>query len=526
MPFDALAMRAIEMRWRQRLIGAVCVRVQQAADRVLLTVKRSDRSSENILLVLQPGMQRIHRTEHNALTDKRPPFPWLQHLVPFTIRAVDVPPFERVMTIAIERHDDWGQPVMSELVVELAGHLTNLILVDSQGRVEEAWRKIPPGRPGRTVWPKMPYQPPPPLKNPLETQNAADFPPWAQRWLEAGGSLAELERHWNQGFPDPTWILFNTHAEDVWVYPMPGYQAKPAEDLEKALDDLFRQREKKRQEEALKSQLLAQVRSRREHLTERLAQYHIDRQESGEAHKQMGDLWLTYQYAFKADPGLSELTVTGYDGEPVVLQLDDGESPSDKAAEAYRRYKKIKARHEALDRLIPALQAELRQLAALAEESETSRPLDWYRAQLKTQGATRRDGAEREAFRHFRSAHGLDIWVGRNRDENAQLTFQKARPDDLWFHTKQAPGSHVLLGCGKTNPDLEDLLDAAELAVFFSSAQASSTVPVDYTRRKFVRKRPHAEPGQVLYQREKTLYITPDAERLRRLGAISEKLVD
>ncbi|HZE14261.1 MAG TPA: hypothetical protein VE197_00305, partial [Mycobacterium sp.] len=79
---------------------------------------------------------------------------------------------------------------------------------------------------------------------------------------------------------------------------------------------------------------------------------------------------------------------------------------------------------------------------------------------------------------------------------------------------------------GKHNPDLEDLLDAAELAVFFSPAQASSHVPVDYTRRKFVRKQPHAAPGQVLYQREKTLYITPDPDRLRRLGAVSEKLID
>lgn len=80
------------------------------------------------------------------------------------------------------------------------------------------------------------------------------------------------------------------------------------------------------------------------------------------------------------------------------------------------------------------------------------------------------------------------------------------------------------MATGKKNPNLEDLLDAAQLAVYFSAAKNSSSVPVDYTRRKWVRKRPHGEPGQVLYQREKTLYITPDPDRLKRLGAMREKL--
>lgn len=523
MPFDALSMRAVEVRW-QRLIGATVVRMLGATDRLLWVVKTPTRDTENLLIVLQPGVQRLHRTRLTGLHDKRPPFPWLQNLVPFTIRRITVPPFERVMRIGIERQDDWGQPVLSELVIELAGHLTNLILLDNHGLVEEAWRKIPPGRPGRSIWPKHPYQSPPPLRNPLDSGNPADLPPWARRWLEAGGSLDKLADDWREGFPEPTWLLFNDQADDVWVYPQPGYQAKAAEDFEAALDRVFQERERRRQEQALKTQLISQLKSRRTHLLEKIAQYHADRQETGDAYKELGDLWLTYQYAFKADADLLELTVTGYQGQPVVLRRETDETPADCARDAYRRYKKIKARHEALDRLIPAIQHEVASLDQWLAEADHPHPLDWYREQLKTQAKARTSGSGREPFRHFQSLHGLDIWVGRNRDENAQLTFQKARPDDIWLHTKQAPGSHVILGCGKSNPDLEDLLDAAELAVFFSSAQASSTVPVDYTRRKFVRKRPHAEPGQVLYQREKTLYITPDADRLRRLGAVSEKL--
>ncbi len=528
MPFDALVMRAIEARWRERLIGAVCVRLFAANDRLLLTVKRAhDQQSEQLLVVLKPGVQRLHRTERAAeKKEKRAPFPWLSHLVPFTIQHISVPPFERVMSIGIERADDWGQPQEETLVVELAGHLTNLILIDANGLVVEAWRKIPPGRPGRSVWPKKPYEPPPRLPNPLETRNPQDLPPWGRRWVAEGGDFDRLLENFQEGFPGPGYLLFSPQAEDIWVYPQAGFQTKATEDVELALDEVFGKRERQQRQEALKAQVISQVKERRAHLIDKRNQYQVDQQETGEKDRGLGDLWLTYQQAFKADPTLCELTVTDMEGNPVLLRREPGENPTDIAAAHYRRYKKVKARQEALSQLIPAIEAELRHLDRLLQEAENPHPLSWYQDQLKTRVSRSSAGNEQGPFRHFVSQHGFEILVGRNREENAKLTFQKARPDDIWLHTKQAPGSHVILATGKKTPDLEDLLDAAELAVFFSSAQGSSTVPVDYTRRKFVRKRPHAEPGQVLYQREKTLYITPSPERLRRLGAISEKIVD
>lgn len=523
MPFDALTMRAVEARWQQDLVGLTCVRMAIGRDRLLLTLKASD-GPVNLLIVLQPGIQRLHRTSRANLADKRPLSPWLQKIVPFRIRNLSVPPFERIMRLSIEHGGDWGEPVAATLVVELAGHLTNLILLDRDDRVIDAWRKIAPGRPGRTVWPKLNYQSPPAPPNPTATHRIADLPPWAKTWLAEGGTFEQLQRDWQDGFPGSAWVLSNRDAEDVWVYPVAGYQATPVDDLERALDAVYSRREHKRQEEQLKSQLINQVQSRITHLGEKIGQYRQDRMEDGEKWKNLGDLWLTYQYAFKTDHALKELAVGGFDGRPVTLALEEGKTPADQAADAYRRYKKIKARQAALERLIPVLEAERHELQDLIQDAQDPHPLDWYRDQLKTAGS-RTESVDRSPFRHFKSLHGLDIWVGRNRDENAKLTFQKARPDDIWFHAKQAPGSHVVLGSGKTNPDLEDLLDAAELAVFFSSAQASSNVPVDYTRRKFVRKRPHAEPGQVLYQREKTLYMTPDLDRLRRLGAVREKLI-
>lgn len=526
MPFDALVMRAIEARFNASLLNATVIRAQCGRDRLLFTVKSEKSEVSHLLIVLQPGLQRIHRTSRTTLSTKMPVPLWLQKIMPFTIRRIEVPLWERVMILDIEYQDDWAQPIAARLIIELAGHLTNLIATDPSGQVIDAWRKISPGRPGRTVWPKLPYEPPPrPVADGLSPQPES-LPPWAKRWLSQGGEFNQLMHQWREGFPGPGFILTNRTSEEVWLYPMEGFQAAPL-DLERALDSLYERREIARQEEQLRGQLTAQIQGRINHLGEKVSQYRIDGQEDESHWKMIGDLWLTYQSSFK-NQKVTELTVDGYDGQAVTLTVtSDTNTPADQARDAYRRYKKIKARKEALTRLIPILENERAALQALLDTArDNSQPLDWYRAQLKKTSRPSADPSEREPYRHFKSLHGLDIWVGRNRDENARLTFKQARPDDIWLHTKQAPGSHVILGSGKTNPDLEDLLDAAELAVFFSSAAASSTVPVDYTRRKFVRKRPHAEPGQVLYQREKTLYITPNSDRLRRLGAVSEKLVD
>lgn len=526
MPFDALMMRAIESRFSSRLLGATCVNIEQGQDRWLMTIRHHN-EVEHLLLVLSPGVQRFHASRMTRLDSKKPLVPWLKRLLPFSILDIYVPPFERVMILTIEHRDDWNVPVHSKLVVELAGHLTNLILLDANDLVVDAWRKIAPGRPGRAVFPKKPYIAPPMVANPLETHHVKDLPPWAHQWIGEGGSWDRLLEDFSRGFPEGAYLHRASGLEDIWVYPRIGFETQFTDNLELSLDAVFFTREIQRQEDALRHQLVAQIDRRLHQLAEKLADYQVDQSTEGEASRQLGDLWLTYQYAFKNDPTLRQLEVFDSAGQSIELILPDDERPSEQAAKQYRQFKKIKARQAAMARIVPLLTSEQSALGSLRQEATTQpHPLNWYKEMLKSQSSPSQANTEHLPYRRFLSRHGLEIWVGRNRDENAHLTFRKARPDDLWFHAKQAPGSHVILASGKSNPDLEDVLDAAQLAVFFSSAKDSSNVPIDYTRRKFVRKRPHAEPGQVLYQREKTLYITPDEERLKRLGAMSEKLID
>ncbi|MCY0878033.1 MAG: NFACT RNA binding domain-containing protein [Firmicutes bacterium] len=524
MPFDALLMRAIEARWQRDVVGAACVKSLAGPDRVLWMMKR-DHMHFQILVVLDPGLKRLHRTSDTRVADPRP-VPWLERLTPFTITEISVPPLERVMYLTIQHRDEWDALHHGTLVVELAGHLTNLIWLDDEGRVVEAWRKVPPGRPGRAIWPKEPYAPPPSRQPANALSDPRAWPPLARTWVEDGGSWEKLRQDFAEGFLGPAFQWLTDRGEpDLWVYPLLGAEAQPVDDLERGLDRVFRQRETARWERELRQQLLAQIDRRDAILREKLAQAENDLREDWRQYQRLGDLWLAYQYAFSPSPEPASLTVPDEEGQLVTLTLNPGESPLERAQAAYRQHKKVKARHQALSQLIPAYRAELADLAALRRTALDPHPLSWYRDALKRQVRAAGNEAGAGPFRRFQSLNGVEILVGRNREENQELTFRTAKPDDLWFHAKQVPGSHVILRCGRTNPDLQDILDAATLAVFFSSAHASSHVPVDYTRRKYVRKRPHAEPGAVLYRMEKTLYITPEPDRLQRLGAIREKLV-
>ena len=117
----------------------------------------------------------------------------------------------------------------------------------------------------------------------------------------------------------------------------------------------------------------------------------------------------------------------------------------------------------------------------------------------------------------FTSSDGFTILVGKNNKQNDYLTLRIADPEDLWMHTKNIPGSHVIIKCaGKEVPD-NTLLEAATLAAYFSKARLSSQVPVDYTMKKHVKKPSGSKPGMVIYETNSTVYVTPNEELVVKL---------
>jgi predicted ribosome quality control (RQC) complex YloA/Tae2 family protein len=124
-------------------------------------------------------------------------------------------------------------------------------------------------------------------------------------------------------------------------------------------------------------------------------------------------------------------------------------------------------------------------------------------------------------YKCYRTTGGLEVRVGRNSRANDQLTFHHASPNDIWLHARDVAGAHVVLRWHDrdNNPPARDIAEAAALAALHSRGRTSRIVPVDWTRRKYVRKPRKAPPGQVVIERAKTLFAEPDIrmERLMRV---------
>lgn len=536
MPFDSLILRMLQTRWQTSLAGAEIDQVKIQSGRVYFHGYNLQQNQPiKVLIDLNPGQARMH--EVKIIPKSRIPLPSIfLRVVPFIIRSISVPPFERIIQFDIEQPEEWDRPT-SRLIIELAGHLTNIIWINPDNIVIDALRKIPQGRPGRMVWPGQPYSPPPVLPNPCETQNAKHLPPAAKRYFEIDPTY--FFQQFCNDWQTASWRIWALSQEDqisdVSVFPLPGYHPIPLESLEKTLDLLYRHRMQQKEQANLYGRLVRHAQDRINHLTKQrdsMTRYLED--SPPERLRDQADLWLAYQYLFTTSPEEQEHVVNHWTNpdQMVTLSLPADATPTTIAETLYQKYKKGKARVQSLEAMLPKIQNEIRDTSQhlqeiMAHEDDLSwLSQTWDKVNTTPRKPSSSAGQDPTHYRRFTSTSGHAIWIGRNQGENHRLTLQEARPDDVWFHVKQAPGSHVVLFCGKTNPALDDLLDAAMLAVIYSPAKQSSNVAVDYTRRKFVRKQPHGKPGQVLYQREKTLFVTPDTERLRRLGAIRDKLAD
>ncbi|HEX6536333.1 MAG TPA: NFACT RNA binding domain-containing protein [Gemmatimonadaceae bacterium] len=176
-------------------------------------------------------------------------------------------------------------------------------------------------------------------------------------------------------------------------------------------------------------------------------------------------------------------------------------------AAAERVYATVRSMERALERL----PARITRLEQRGEEPDAA-PAE------AASGGRRGDGAGALPYRAFQSSGGLEILVGRGAKANDALTFHAASPEDVWLHARDAAGAHVVLRWSRAEtPPARDLEEAALLAAWHSRSRGSTVVPVDWTRRKYVRKPRGGAPGLVLVQRAETVFVRPDPAAIRRL---------
>jgi predicted ribosome quality control (RQC) complex YloA/Tae2 family protein len=403
---------------------------------------------------------------------------------------------ERVVRFAFASYDAVGATHDWTLIAQLTGRAANLLLLDASGRIVDALR-TPRGE-GQEI--ADIYQPPPQSTGAAHSSSSR------------AGRLA----------PAPPFALDGTHAS-----------------LSAAADAYYRERERARDFDARANAQRARLRALVEKQTKLRRNLERDLAAHGDAgeHKRIGDLLLAN--IANAERRGSRVRVTDYFAEdaPVIeLEIDEHASLQEEAARRFTRYTKAKraaqeitARLAELNAELDALmrrQAELEQIiaardeAALASFDSATRGAKGTRAQkgrdaahavtLRTKAQTKAAEATAGA-RRYRSSDGYEILVGRAAKDNDQLTFKVARAHDLWLHAADYPGSHVIVRNPARGEDVphRTIIEAAQLAAYFSQAKRDAKVSVHYTPRKFLSKPKGAAPGLVRMSSFRSLLVEP-----------------
>lgn len=469
--------------------------------------------------------------------------------------GVTAPADERRLTIGIEGQDRF-RDADRRLEVELHTNQWNVLLVASASeRIHSAlWAR----RAGdRALTPGAEYRPPPPSAR--AGVNGADREGLLERWMEGLRAVPPVERMrvlvrqfawtgtvnggwilgaageagagdealreaferwwWLRSFPpaDPVVLVGEDGRLQPYPVPLEGYDAEPAATLLGGMDNVasrWTQREDKPGADRPFATLLGAARLRLEAAQRRLERLEgeVGRREDAERLRTNADLLLSRLH--EVERGAEEVVLRGWDGEAVRLRLDPTASPAENAAAWYSEARKRERAAARLPGLIEAARGEVRRWGeAVAQGEEEGALPEWVEREVRrgggAGGTAKADQGPPLPYRSYRSSGGLEIRVGRSSRTNDDLTFRHSSPNDIWLHARSVPGSHVILRWANPegSPPARDLEEAARLAAFHSKARTSAIVPVDWTRRKYVRKPRGAPPGAVVPQRVRTLFV-------------------
>jgi predicted ribosome quality control (RQC) complex YloA/Tae2 family protein len=304
---------------------------------------------------------------------------------------------------------------------------------------------------------------------------------------------------------------------------------KTAESFSALLDDFYAARDLRERMRQKSLSLTRTVKNARDRTARRLANQKTElaATEKRDEYRICGDLLTSNLY--RMERGMRSVTVEDYYAEGMperTIALDPLKTPQQNAAKYYKDYAKAKNAEKILTEQMERAEIEAEYLAMVLEELsrvEGEADLLEIREELEQGGYIRPDRKKQKVRpgkpMEFLSSDGYRIYVGRNNCENDRLSLKTARKDDLWLHIQKFHGTHVIIACAGVTPPDETITEAAQLAAWFSQAKEGQNVPVDVTPVRYLRKPKGAKPGMVVYDKYRTVIVTPDgnlAERLRQ----------
>ncbi len=571
MPFDGLTLGLIARELNATLAGGRIDRiVQPERDELILTV-RSGGANHMLLLSASAGCARAHLTEVKKSSPLEPfnlCMLMRKHLSGARIVEIRQAESDRILEIEIEHLDELGDRARKRIVCEFMGKHSNLIFVSADGRIIDSARRVTEAISSvREVLPGLRYERPPAHgKIPFDRVSAENL---CAALAGKSGALHKLISANISGMSAQTAreLAFracgnaDAHADECDLMAVaesvaaelariPGEVApavlygpdgrpadavafayrscaalrgEPFPTISAAMDEFYRSRDRAERISQKSAAIHRTLKTNIERCERKLA---LQREallgaERMEEYRVSGELLTANLHL--AEKGMTSVSLPNYydpEMKEIEIKLDVKLSPAQNAQRYFKLYQKARnARTLAAEQIertteeLNYLEGQMDNLGKCSGESELAE----LRAELEKFGYLRRS-ANRRTMKQlppsqpmkFAAPSGETILVGKNNLQNDKLTFS-ADPEEIWLHAKDMPGSHVIIVGAK--PSDEAILYAAKLAAAYSRGARSSNVPVDYTKRRFVKKPSGAKPGFVIYTNQRTLYVTPEEIR-------------
>lgn len=585
MPLDAICMSAMLPELRE-IVGSKIDKVQQPAKDMLIFSIRGRNGNKKMLVSTGTGSARVQITTESFENPKTPPMFCMlmrKHLVGARIDSITQPGFDRLLIFDLNTFDDMGVEVKKQLVIELMGRNSNIILVGTDGNIIDCLRRVDRDMsPLRQVLPGLIYRFPPSRGKPVFTQTtsaeryelfkSADKEKPADKWLQntfAGLSplicreicyrscgetskpivlfsdeekeafLSEMENLlalFMQGNFQPTMIVGSEKPRDISFMEIRQYEnAAKLENFDSfstLLETFYTRRDKQELMRRKSQTLYKSVKSAHDRTVKNVIQRRQELLKTGERelNRKRGDLITANMYRLKKGD-LSFRTEDYYEEESpeILIPLDPLKSPQENAARYYKLYNKAKTAEKYLKELIEKGERDEKYLESVMDEilrAESEAELVDIKRELTDTGFINRKKSKQKvkyketAPLHFISSTGFHIYVGRNNTQNDKLTTKLARRTDMWLHTQKVHGSHVIISCEGGEPDEKTIFEAATLSAYYSQSRGGAKVSIDYTQVRFVKKPSGSMPGNVIYTDYQTIIVDPEEKIVQDMEKI------
>lgn len=587
MALDGLVIHSIVDELSSKLVGGKVDKISQPEnDEIILNI-RNNPNNYKLVLSASASNPRVYIANNYKKQNpkKAPVFCMLfrKHIQGGTITKVSQIGFERIIKISVESLDELKEKSTKDIIVEIMGRHSNIILVQSENsKIFDSAKRVPVSVSRvRQILPGLTYELPPAQDkiNPLDKLSSEVFieniktydgpifkgiytkflgispiiakeicfrssvDPKINTFDLTDEDISRLYIEFEKLFKDisknnfhPSIIVDRSIDKyvDFSCVNLTIYKDLDSiynESVSEVLENYYQTRDVKDRIHQRASDLRKSITIKLDRLYNKQKKQHEELLESEHADefKLKGELLTAYIYMIKK--GMKEIEVQNFytsDYSNIKISLNENLTPSENSQKYFKKYNKLKTAKKEITHQMDINEEEIDYLENILlsiDNCENMDELQDIREELVKLGYAKVQGKAKPkkettltTMPHkFLSSDGTTIFVGKNNKQNDHLTLRIADYDDIWMHTKNIPGSHVIIKCAGTEVSDVTIYEGAMLAAYFSKSKMSSKVPVDYTKKKNVKKPSGSKPGMVIYETNSTIYVTPTEEMVAKL---------